>query len=150
MRESKVHNINGTNYTIQMLGAKVGKSLLARMLRMFGPAIEAEDTMTRLCAALTDTDLDFLCDTFAATTMVELGPDRLVPLKGVFEDHFAGKYGDMVKWLWASVETNYGTFLADVGLSPDKLQAAMAQAMMGATQAPITPSGASSPKTGGG
>ena len=147
MREVLDHVIDGTTYKIQKLGAKVGKRVLARMIRLVGPAIEAENTLEKLCSALTDEQLDFFCDTFAAATRLspEDKPEVELRLTDVFDDHFAGRYGAMMKWLKASVETNYANFFDELGLTPALLEARMKSAVGTMTPtSPTTPSGASS------
>ena|ERR1700682_1471034 len=156
MRETVNKPIDGFEYQIQQLGAKQGKTVMARMLRIFAPAAEASDPVARMAAALTDAELDFLCDTFAKSTQFSAAakPEAVLRLSDFFDDHFAGRYGAMVKWLWACVEVNYGTFLADVGIGPDTIQNLMSGAKMSMT--PVNPtnqtglSGGSSAPVGGG
>lgn len=151
MRETVSKSIDGFEYQIQQLGAKQGKTVMARMLRVFAPAAEASDPIAKLAAALTDAELDFLCDTFAKVTQFSAAdkPQAVLRLSDFFDDHFAGRYGAMVKWLWACVEVNYGTFLADVGLGPNDLANLMGRAtaltqtnLIGASGALSAPVGA--------
>lgn len=150
MREVREHVIDGFTYKVEKLGAKVGKRVLARMIRIVGPAIEAENTLEKLCSSLTDEHLDFLCDTLAAATRFspEDNPKNVEwLLKDQFDDHFSGRYGAMMKWLKASVETNYVNFFEELGLTPALLEALMKSAnplMSTPPTSPTSPSGASS------
>lgn len=153
MRQPKSHTINGFVYDIQQFGAKEGRIVLAHVMRVVAGAAEGDgsDAIAKLAAGLTDQEVNYLCDTFAKYTMVgPEGTDNRVPLKDQFDTHFIGRYGDMLKWLWAALETNYSSFFSDLGLSPDKLQSVMANAMLGGSPAsPIAQSGASSSQASG-
>jgi hypothetical protein len=141
MRESKTHAIDGYDYNITQLGAKQGRLVLARVVRIAAAAAEATDPVGKLASALTDAEVDYLCDTFSKTTQV--GKDnKYLLLSDCFDDHFAGRYGAMVKWLWAALETNYSSFLADVGLSTESLTAAAKTAMSSTRTSPTSQSGA--------
>jgi hypothetical protein len=147
MRDVQEHVIDGFTYKVEKLGAKIGKRVLARMIRLVGPAIEAENTLDKLCTAFSDEQLDFFCDTFAAATRfsAEDKPEIEFLLKDKFDEHFAGRYGAMMQWLKASVETNYANFFDELGLTPALLEGLMKSAVgaMSPT-APTMPSGASS------
>lgn len=143
--ETKSHTINGFTYDIAQLGAKQGRIVLARVLRIVGVAAEAADPVAKLASALTDAEIEFLCDTFAKTTMFgQADTGNRVPLKDQFDLHFAGRYGDMIQWLWAALMVNYESFFSELGLSADKLQAAAKNVMAGNLANPTPPSGASS------
>lgn len=157
MRETRPHVIDGFTYSIQQLGAKEGRIVLARILRIVGGAIaagaaggEGESNVTaavgKLVESLPDAEVNFLCDTFAKGTQVsaEDTPDKVVLMKDVFDDHFAGRYGAMVKWLMAALETNFGSFLDGLGLDVEALKEKAKAAMSGSPASPTPPSGASS------
>jgi hypothetical protein len=166
MRESKTHTIGDFNYTITQLGAKQGRVVLARVMRAVagaaGDAATSAGTdgaeaalvgMAKLVESLSDADVDYFCDTFSKTTLVarESTPDKQVPLADQFDDHFAGRYGAMIKWLWAALETNYASFLGDLGLDTGALAKAAKAAMSKSSTPinPIAPSGASSSPASG-
>jgi hypothetical protein len=122
-----------------MLGAKQGKTVLVRLIRIIGPAIEAagNEQIGTLMSALTDAEIDFLCDTFAKTTRVcgtnANGQSVELALDGIFDDHFAGKYDTMLKWLWACLNTNYAAFIEGLKRNPAARQALAMQAAMTGT-----------------
>jgi hypothetical protein len=104
--------------------------------------------ISKLVESLSDDDVVYFCDIFAKTTMVakEETPDKQVLLGDQFDDHFAGRYGAMVKWLWAALETNYASFLDSLGLNTGALAAAVrtATGKSGMAPSPTAPSGDSS------
>ena len=144
MREVQSHEIDGCQFKIQQLGAKQGKTVLARLLRLVGPAAESDTPIDRLMAALTDAEVDFLCDVFSKTTRVcatnANGQATELPLEGIFDDHFAGRYDLMMKWLWACLNANFASFIRGLGLDPAKIRDQAMKAAMG----PTAVSGASS------
>lgn len=153
MRKVETRTIGNAIFKIQQLGAKEGRLVLARILRAVGPAIEdADHILSKLAASLADAEVTYLCDTFAKTTMVAMSdtPDREVPLTGVFDDIFAGNYGDMLKWLWECLQVNFGSFLADLGLDANTLTQAMQSGKSLIPTSPTMPFGGSSLKVGGG
>lgn len=151
MRETKCHTIDGFTYTIQQLGAKQGRIVLARVIRIVAGAAESADPIAKLASTLTDAEVDYLCDTFAKTTQFGLeGTDKIFLLGDKFDDHFAGRYGAMVKWLWAALETNFSSFLADAGLDAEALTQRAKTAMSSTQASPTGPSGVSSMRSLGG
>ena len=154
MRETREHTIDGQIYSITQLGAKQGRLVLARVLRIVagaaGAAQSVEDPVeaaaaaaAKLASALTDDEVNYLCDVFSKATQVTEGAKGWA-LSDIFDDHFAGRYGAMLQWLWAALETNYSSFLSDVGLNVPALANAAKKAMTSTPQSPTPPSGASS------
>lgn len=155
IRETVEKEINQTTYKITKLGAKVGKRVLARLIRAAGPAFEAEQTFGALCAALTDAELDYFCDTFAEVTSFSPAaePDKEWRLKDMFDTHFSGKYGEMTLWLKACLEVNYGNFLEELGIDPaviEKMMAAAKDSMASTPKDPTARFGVSSTAGSGG
>jgi len=116
MRDTKVHEIDGYRYHVQQLGAKSGRAVLAKLLGILGPAADSQEPIARLAEKLTDADLDYLCDVFGKATQVENTdkPGAMLRVCDVFDDHFAGRYGAMLRWLWVCLETNYADFLGEL------------------------------------
>jgi tail assembly chaperone len=154
MREVQNHTVDNQTYRIQQLGAKQGRLVLGRLLRLAGPAAEADDPITKLLGALSDSEIDFLCDTFAKTTRVAgtnaNGQEVELELSGIFDDHFAGRYGAMIKWLWACLQCNFGSFIEGLGISADKLQALAMAKSAKSMSGPTVVFGGPSPKASAG
>lgn len=125
--------IGATTYTITQLGAKQGRSVMVRLFRILGPAAagltSGEDIEARLGNALTalarsasEDDFNALCDTFAAatkirkTTETNAGPGHIdVPLTPDFDNHFAGRYAELLQWFGACIEVNFASFFDGAG-----------------------------------
>ena len=99
MRETQTKVIGGVPYTVRQLGAITGRKVLAR-----GPNMRNLD----------DATMDFICDAFAQSTTIPLAIEAskassvAIKLSDVFDDHFAGKYADMMTWLAFCMELNFG------------------------------------------
>ena len=67
-----------------------------------------------LASSMRDEDLDALCEAFEETTQLVYkstgGAAVRAPLKGQFDDHFAGRMVPMVQWLAFCVRVNFGNF----------------------------------------
>jgi hypothetical protein len=125
MRETKSKVIGDTTYFVTQLGAKDARRVGRRLARIFGVAAEADNKIGKFFDALSDDEFDFLCDTFAKTTLISPAdsplnpatgqPQVQFPLVAKFDDHFAGHMGLMVQWLRFGVEVNFGSFLDELG-----------------------------------
>ena len=149
--------INGFIYKIEKLGAKKGRTIMAGLIRAVGPAFdEGKDHLAMICAGLTDTQLETLCDTFAEKTRFspDGNPNAEFFLKTEFDRHFSGRYGSMVLWLKAALEANYGNFLGELGVDQERLKELfdllMKPATPAETTAPTGASGAASLRASGG
>lgn len=123
--ENKV--IGDSTYRARQLPAGEGRRAFARLVRFLGPALAGltsgeKDkganlgaTLAGLASALTPEDVDYFCDTFGAVNDVKNGDDW-PRVSAVFDIHFAGKYGEMMKWIAWNIELNFGSFFADLGL----------------------------------
>ena len=144
MRETTSVTIDGVTFTITQLGAKEGKKVLARISRAVAPVaamakdgVETGDILLKVTESLSDDNLDFFCDTFAKQTRFsEDGGAHEFLLSDKFDDFFAGRYGLMLQWLYASFEANFSRFLADCGLSLENLKEAAVAAAKQETAAP--------------
>jgi hypothetical protein len=142
-------------YHIEKLGSVVGRKLIMRCMRVVGPAFaEGVDAIPVLCQSLTDADLDYVCEEFAKKTVFSPAnnPAAEFFLAQQMDKHFSGHYGQMVLWLKACFEANYGDFLGELGVDVGSLRTALAtfqQMSTPATTAPTGPSGAVSLRASG-
>ena len=103
---------------------------MVRLFKAVGPAASAaidskggldssslSTIIGNLAESLSEEDFDYLCQAFASGSAVQNG-SKLVDLKeqGVFDLHFAGRYGELLQWLWFCIEANFGSFLGDLGI----------------------------------
>ncbi len=131
MRETKSTTIGDTEYKVTQLGATRGRQVFTRLAKVVGQGATAANPIAGIMSALSVEDVDYLCETLAPLTtvrIVENGKTREPQLSSIFEEWFAGKYMEMVKWLGFALEVNFGSFLKDAGLTLDagKVQAAIA------------------------
>lgn len=121
MREQRQKEIDGSVYTVTQLGAKVGKNLMFRLGKALAAA-GADSTASGIASALREEDFEFVCDTFARMTTFHTleAPSKEPRLSDLFDDHFAGRYGALVKWLAFCIEVNFGSFLDELGIDAIK------------------------------
>ncbi len=113
--ETKTKSISGVDYSVTTLGATEGRKVYVQLMKALAPGLKAGHAEDFLSNVLTELDEDVVAamsDRFARTTTVQIG-DRAPYLKDIFDLHFAGKYGDMTKWLLFCLEVNFGDFLGD-------------------------------------
>lgn len=131
MIETKSKKIGDVTYRVRQLKATSGRKILVRLLKVFGPALDAVDTKgginigALLGGALQGLDeetVDSLCDTFAQQTEFELANGNFVGLgeAGQFDLHFAGKYVEMTQWLVFCVQVNFADFLGVLSAAAKK------------------------------
>lgn len=125
MRETKTLTLGAQSYRVTQLGALAGRKVLLRAGRLVGAAIvgqhDVETFLRVMLEGISDDDLDFACGEFAkVTTIIQVLQDSKkstieIPLSDAFDDHFANKYGDMIRWLVFCFKFNFESFLGEVG-----------------------------------
>jgi hypothetical protein len=109
MRDSQSKEIHGHVYNVTQLGTKQGLKILSRVSKAPNGNI----------LALGDEDVDYVCDTFAKHTSVDMA-DKSPQLSAIFELHFRGKYNALVEWLAFCMEVNFSNFSEGQNDSPDE------------------------------
>jgi hypothetical protein len=89
---------------------KGGASLKVEVLVELASALSA--AASSVVDNLSADDLVFVCETFAAHTQVDVDASHRVPLKGIFDVHFAGSYVELGEWIRFCAEVNFGPLLA--------------------------------------
>lgn len=129
-------------YRVTQLGAKPGRAMLVRLVKLLGPGIGSfvggigrvgpppskpnelqleameesglalgfADGIHELCARLNEKDFGELVDQFARHTVVVVSDELQPQLTEIFDQHFAGRYDLMLKWLAFCLEINFGSF----------------------------------------
>lgn len=117
-------------YEVGLLPLSKGRPLLVLLTRHLGPAFGEllkesggnvdEARLTSLVGTLiqdvsrtlSDEDLRAMIETLASVTKVSSGSGPKVLLPNVMETHFAGKFGELVRWLGFAIEVNFQSFFA--------------------------------------
>lgn len=129
--ERREKQIGANVYVVEQFGAKQGRNVLFRLIKMIGPSFaemakadggDAEgalaDALRAFAGTADESDFDALCEAFASKSKVKLeaqfasGPKAVeMDLAKVFDSHFAGNYGEMIGWLVFAAQTNFADFL---------------------------------------
>lgn len=149
---NKVIKVGETEYRITQLGALEGRKLWLRLVKVLGPVVSKlagakaldGDTIAAAVKLLTE-ELDeetfeMLCKAFAGRCQLRNG-DKWPDLSdALFDQHFAGDYVSMTKWVGENIMFNFANFSGDASLG--KLlamvtaKAATKAAAAGASQSP--------------
>jgi len=148
-REVKERVICGNLYRVTLLGAKAGRSMSVRLLKLLGPtlasfvegtvtvtaadggsalAIGAADAVRELAKHMNAEELAAISDELAKFTVVVIDAEHEPQLFAVFDDHFSGRYDAMFGWLSFSLEANFASFFGgsvNVGAMLAKMKAAL-------------------------
>lgn len=118
--KSQTKKIGTTTYTVTPLGAQAGRSILMLLMGKMGPAItEGQKNgggaafVGALVSAMDEPTVERLCNEFAPRTEVKLGDGKAPNLDAIFENHFAGNYGELLGWLQFCLEVNYSSFFVE-------------------------------------
>lgn len=129
-REVVEREIGGHVYKVTLLGAKAGRTMIVRLLKLLGPTLAGfvENTVTgkgdgiesialgiaeafrQLAEKIHADDIGAISDELAKFTSVVIDHERQPQLDRVFDDHFAGKYDCMLQWLAFALEANFSSF----------------------------------------
>lgn len=124
-----------TNYKVTQLGASAGMQLLVRLTKVLGPSVgeltktggaanildargdAVAGAIAELAKNLTYEDLAHTCDVLGEFTEVGLEGGKWIRLnRDNRELHFAGNYGELMRWLVFALEVNFGSFFGASGL----------------------------------
>jgi hypothetical protein len=139
-RKTEEKEIGGVTYAVTLLGARKGLEVATKLAPFLGVLAKAQkggkeaatEALSEVLRSVSAADVQGLCDVMAEWTMVKgPGPRDQVILTNVFDDHFAGRYGDLLKWLGFCLSVNFPSFFS--GAAPVKGSAAEAT---GQTPAP--------------
>jgi len=160
--ESKEKRIGSVTYRVTQLPAKRGRAMLVRFVKLAGPgagafvgglgrnhggsfdgslALGIAEGLHDFSGRLNDDDLDAICEEFAKYTVVVKSREIELRLSDVFDDHFAGKYDEMLSWLRYCSEVNFASFF--VGSSGAGTPLSKLVQMLSAWQPPTASTGTS-------
>lgn len=118
MTLAKAKTIGDVTYEVIPLNASDSIEVAARVLGVVGSGLKSVAALRDAAAAigallagsveaLQAEDLKFLAATFAKVTKAVDG-DKKVPLATTFDEHFRGRFWDMLEWVRFAAEVTYG------------------------------------------
>ena len=131
--EQRDKRIGGVHYRVTMLPAKVGRAMLVRLIRMAGPgvgsfvggvgraadstvdsaiAVGVSEALHDVTSRLREDELAAIMDELARYTTVVVSVELEPNLLDIFDDHFAGRYDQMLAWSRFALEVNFQSFFA--------------------------------------
>lgn len=128
MIERRDITVGAHTYTIQQLGARVGLRVFAKLARAIGEpmAMAKDDKLTEAIRAFVanpslESDLVECAEAFAGVSKLHTiatfkgGRQEAIKtaLDAQWDDHFAGRYDDLVRFLWEHITYNFASFLAE-------------------------------------
>lgn len=115
----KSKEINGRKYTVSMFPAGTGFQIMFELKNALGPAVgsligdKAEMVLTMLGGDLSkEGALDLILRLLELTTVEGTGEG--LGVEDAFNNHFAGRYGELLKVLAFVVEVNFADFFAEI------------------------------------
>lgn len=150
--QTKQFTIDGDTYEITQLGAKQGRKIWLKLVQVAaaplkelstpGTTLSEATLLAALGAAVESLDeqtAEQLYEAFGETCTLQLANGNAPKLTGViFDQHFAGRYVPMSKWLWECVRFNFASFLDGTSIGSLTDLAKRATAVVGASR-PISP-----------
>ncbi len=133
MISTRERKIGAHTYRVSQLGAKAGRSMLLRLIKMvgagaaagisglgYGAAASVEELIARgsgdaigeLLKRLEETEVNAILDELAKHTEVIVDDKHAPVLFEIFDMHFAGAYDEMIAWARFALEVNFASFFA--------------------------------------
>jgi hypothetical protein len=121
-REAVQFEVDGVTYTLTQFGAKKGQTLLLTCAKIVGPAlgkaassgygdVQLGGMLEELFDGLDEPTMERICADFSEACLFDANGKTGLPLKAHYDDHFAGRYLQMLQWLRECFKVNYGDFL---------------------------------------
>ena len=120
-RKVEEATIDGVRYQVQQVGAALGAEIMFRLARSFGAIIAGLNVGTLSVESLSPADFNWLLKQLVSGTKVGIvdekgdGRERMADLSFVFDDHFAGRYPQMLEWMKFALEVNFGPLAGALG-----------------------------------
>lgn len=135
--EFRERRIGEYTYRVTQLGAKAGRVMMVRLFKLAGPGVGSfvggvgrggtsgdlevamalgfGDAVHDLAARISSDEVAAITDQFALQTVLVTSPEVELRLSDIFDDHFAGRYDEMLLWLRFCLEVNFTSFFRDKG-----------------------------------
>ncbi len=132
--EPKTLIIGDTTYIVGLCKATEGLRAGAALLRAAGPGLAGLRGGFMFAAASLVKDpaladvVEFLAETFRKyTTVRNAAAPAGLPLDLIYDDHFKGNYGALLKWLSCAVDVNLSSFLDELLVLFEQAQTIMVE-----------------------
>lgn len=125
--EVKTERIGDYTYRVTQLGARESGRVFFRLCNIFAPIFDGLDIkgskdleaaalggISRALKTIKAEDFEFLVTAFGKSTEVETSPEVWPRIDKVYEEHFAGRFGDQFRWVAFCINVNYASFLGDI------------------------------------
>lgn len=124
--KKQTRTIGDHEYEVSPLPAGVARKVFIRLFKALGPSLasatRAGKNETEIAAGVLETlpndldeeSFDFIAKSFGQYSKVNIDGawKQLIPI--VQDEHFAGSYGEMMKWLLFCVEVSFGNFFPGI------------------------------------
>jgi hypothetical protein len=121
-RKSEKLVIGSYEYEVTQLGGKEGRRLGARLgkvfVRLASGGADVNAGLLHAFAGIDEDLVDLVCDKLSECTTVKMQNGKQPRLSDIFDEHFAGNYGEMLLWLRFAIRVNFESFLAVSHLVP--------------------------------
>lgn len=125
MIETKEFSVGGYQYKITQFGAKKGQSLLLVCAKIIGGSVgEVAATnsgdvalgkaLQRIFDGLSEATFAKTCEDFAEVCYFSEDGEKWIKLSSQYNDHFAGRYKELLQWLEGCFQANFGSFLEEL------------------------------------
>jgi hypothetical protein len=127
--ETRERRIGDHTYRVTQFGAKQGRAMLVRLVKLGGPgvgsfvggvgrgdamesalALGVGDALHDLAGRLNEAEIASMMDEFAKFTVLVQSADVELRLSDILDDHFAGAYDEMLQWVRFALEVNFASF----------------------------------------
>jgi hypothetical protein len=139
--ETRERRIGSVTYRVTLLGAKQGTAMLVRLTKLLGPgagsfilgvgrsegegeaalhsalALGVGEALHELARRLREDEVAALLEELAKQTVVVKSTELELVLADVYDEHFAGKYSELLQWARWALEVNFSGFFGASGAS---------------------------------
>lgn len=126
MESQKRIEIDGYTYILTHAPTRVGIHASAKIMQLAGGAIAGLEggflaaVGSFLKSPNLGADIEGLCDQLSPYTQIEGAKGATTALDKVFDVHFAGRGGSLIRWLRAVIEWDLHSFLDGIGALVDE------------------------------
>jgi len=150
MRKFETQVIGDCSYTVTQLTAGAGLPVFSRLLSVLAilnaDSFASEEAfLAGVANVLRDPKLsehlEAFCAAFRGSTQVNLN-GNMIALDALYDEHFAGKYIELIQWLMFCIKLNFATsFLEAIRKGRDLMQSFPVESGSSKSQSPLKKTG---------